>query len=183
MYVLVLQFKHVSTSLRLHHVPLVESSCLCSIPEFRFLGHWFVSSHFLLIGSIVSIFDSSSSCSSVNPSDSRKSLSCTSVSCTPKISSDFFVHVTKPPLKKQAFVSQDLIEGFSVKRECANTTHKHTIPWYLSYKVVITYYFHVLEFTRDEAPKDTSKDISELKRKRMFLRKRNILAETYHSTS
>jgi hypothetical protein len=148
MYVLVLQFKHVSTSLRLHHVPLVESSCLCSIPEFRFLGHWFVSSHFLLIGSIVSIFDSSSSCSSVNPSDSRKSLSCTSVSCTPKISSDFFVHVTKPPLKKQAFVSQDLIEGFSVKRECANTTHKHTIS-YMMFKLKLLHNrCHVLEYRR-----------------------------------
>jgi hypothetical protein len=82
--------------------------------------------------------------------------------------------MTEPPLKKQVFVSQDHIGRFSVKWECANTTHKHIIPWYLSYKVVITYYFHVLEFTRDEAPKDTSKYISEFKRKRIFLRKHSI---------
>jgi hypothetical protein len=68
-------------------------------------------------------------------------------------------------LKNEEFISQDHIRGFSMKRECANTTHKHTIP-YMKFKLkVITYYFHVLEFTRDEAPKDTSKNILEFKRK------------------
>jgi hypothetical protein len=32
------------------------------------------------------------------------------------------------PLKKQGFISQNHIGGFSTKREHTNTTHKHTIP-------------------------------------------------------
>jgi hypothetical protein len=35
-------------------------------------------------------------------------------------------------------VWQDHIERFSMKQKYANTTHKHTISWYSSYKVVIT---------------------------------------------
>jgi hypothetical protein len=45
----------------------------------------------------------------------------------------------RTPLKQQGFVSQDYIGGFSTKWEYTNITRKHTIPWYSSYKVVITY--------------------------------------------
>jgi hypothetical protein len=45
----------------------------------------------------------------------------------------------RTPLKKQGFVSQNHIEGFSMKREYRNTIHKHTISWYSSYKVVIIF--------------------------------------------
>jgi hypothetical protein len=45
----------------------------------------------------------------------------------------------RTPLKKQGFVSQDHIGQFSMKREYTNTTRKHTIPQYSSYKIIITY--------------------------------------------
>jgi hypothetical protein len=38
-----------------------------------------------------------------------------------------------------------------MKRECANTTHKHIIPWYLSWKVVITVWVQCIRFTQVEA--------------------------------
>jgi hypothetical protein len=41
--------------------------------------------------------------------------------------------VIEPP-QKWGSISQDHIRGFSMKRQYANTTHKHTIPWYLSMK-------------------------------------------------
>jgi hypothetical protein len=38
-----------------------------------------------------------------------------------------------------------------MKRECANTTHKHIIPSYLSYKVVITIGVPCIKFTEVES--------------------------------
>jgi hypothetical protein len=54
-------------------------------------------------------------------------------------------------LRNEGFISQDHIKGFSVKLECTNTTHKHTILWYLSYKLDITVWVPCIKFTKDEA--------------------------------
>jgi hypothetical protein len=53
-------------------------------------------------------------------------------------------------LWNEGFVFQDYIGGFLRKRECTNTTHKHTIPWYLSWKIVITVSVPCIRFTKDE---------------------------------
>jgi hypothetical protein len=39
---------------------------------------------------------------------------------------------------------------FSTKQECANTTHKHTIPWYFSWKAIIIVRVRCIKFTKDE---------------------------------
>jgi hypothetical protein len=71
-------------------------------------------------------------------------------------------------LKNEGFVAQDQTGGFSAKREYTNTTHKHKNN---IMKLVITHCFHVLELQEMKLQRKTSKDISEFKRKRTFLRK------------
>jgi hypothetical protein len=61
-------------------------------------------------------------------------------------------------LRNEGFISQDHIGGFSMKQECTNTMHKNTIPWYLSWIVVITVWVPCIKFTKDELKNSASKD-------------------------
>jgi hypothetical protein len=60
-------------------------------------------------------------------------------------------NVWQKHLRNEGFISQDHIRGFSTRWECTNTTHKHTIQWYLIYKVVITVWVPCIKFKKDEA--------------------------------
>jgi hypothetical protein len=62
-----------------------------------------------------------------------------------------------------------------MKRECANTTHKHTMPWYSSYKVVIIVWVPCIKFTEVEAKKSALKDRTEFLRKRFLSRQAHTL--------
>jgi hypothetical protein len=64
---------------------------------------------------------------------------------------------------------------FSTKQECANTTHKHTIPWYFSWKAIIIVRIRCIKFTKDETKKH-------FKRSNRVLRKRFSPTLSTHSS-
>jgi hypothetical protein len=62
------------------------------------------------------------------------------------------------PTKNEGFVSQDHIEEFSMKQEYINTIHI-SVQYHMKFKLKLLHIkCHVLEFTKGEGPKHSSKD-------------------------